>query len=398
MRNAGLLSGALIGLGYVLNQGMFKDSDTFASDEDTFMAEKKKRFRHTFTGDGQAEFEQSYLKFSKALPYEWIIQQGVAPLSMMITNGGYGGTNRHKLPVKGAYNKSVSQAIATLGESKGDEVHGAWYTLMHLITGQTNYGRNTPVSLPEKEQLFRLLIQSREWVKNHPQVRTLTDDSANGFRQGRGGRGGTIKMRMYGIEPKILAQGADYRIAIPTQITETMSEEDFNDHVNSVGLLNENLSYYGRNRGSNNWLSASEIPDDVDPSRYVRTKQKPEYYQNRYLSMVIIPPLDWWPTMNVIDGWYAELEEIWGGSDSPADAEMRQQWNHFKNWISHGTPEQPIPLEGRGYSQYNWRGGSHALTTLKRFKGMPDYSTVANTVKKNLRANIAMTKGLLKDL
>ena len=51
-----------------------------------------------------------------------------------------------------------------------------------------------------------------------------------------------------------------------------------------------------------------------------------------------------------------------------------------------------------GYGRYNWGGGARALETLKRFKAMPDYDVVVKKVKANIRANIALTKGYLKDL
>ena len=67
--------------------------------------------------------------------------------------------------------------------------------------------------------------------------------------------------------------------------------------------------------------------------------------------------------------------------------------------IAQGTPEQPIPIQHQTMRhQYHWGRGVQVLASMKQFKGMPDYDAVANQVKDNLRANIALTKGYLKDL
>ena len=100
MRNVGFLGGALIGLGYVLNQGMFKDSDTFASDEGTYMAEGKISDLNAKTGNnrynlinwaqGQAIINtMSYEDFLKLLS-----------LSSQMQTSQY---NRHKYEVQHAF-------------------------------------------------------------------------------------------------------------------------------------------------------------------------------------------------------------------------------------------------------------------------------------------------------
>jgi len=402
MRNAGIIGSVLIGVGYFMNKGKFMGSDHFASNEEAYMAEKKARFRHTFDGDGQAEFEGSYLKFSKALPYAWIIENGVAPLSKMITNVGAGGTNRNRIPKKERYNEAVSKSIDALENAPENGEQQAWRNFMYMITGDYRGHNYLPTSLPKKEQLFRLLIESREWVENHPQVRTLTDDSKNDFttNQGYGRRSGNVKLRMYGKEPKIMAQ-ADYRLAVPsTHINDVMTEEDFRDHAEKAGIIIDHLSYYGT-YGYKGWLQDSPLPDAKSRGfgGLGQTKRMPEYYQNRYMSMVIIPPVSWWPTDADIDGWYSRIEDIFGGDKSPANVEMRQRWNYFKGFIAQGTPEQPIPIQRQGMRhQYHWGRGVQVLASMKQFKGMPDYDAVANQVKDNLRANIALTKDYLKDL
>jgi hypothetical protein len=409
MRNAGIIGSVLIGVGYFVNKGKFMGSDHFATDEEAFMAEKKARFRHTFDGDGQAEFEGSYLKFSKDLPHAWIIEKGVAPLSSMITNNGNRYFSRNRMPKKGAYNEAVSEALDNLENipeddymDRDNQINNAWRHFMTLITANYRGHDKPPTALPPKEQLFRLLIESKDWVKNHPQVRTLADDSVNKFQpyQGYGRRTGGIKLRMYGKEPKIFATGADYRIAIPISDSGELYtiEEEFDNHLEKLGIDINGASYYSGYGRKGTWLSPTPLP--ANERGYVQLRQMPEYYRNRYSSLTIIPPLSWWPTDEDIDGWYSRLQDIFGGEDSPADAEMRKQWDDFKGWITSGTTEQPIPTPRHGnyYGRYNWGGGARALETLKRFKGMPDYDVVVKKVRANIRANIALTKGYLKDL
>ncbi len=361
--------------GFMASQFRHKSSFTKEQNdfEDSFIKYNNLNYHTTQYGDGSEEspIREHYSlgigeAFEGAYPYRW--RQEQEPLPTLLSD---------------QYAEIVDDVVRATRLNIADEDRQQQMnrenTILRMYWAFTGTWYNhLPTHIPNQEQMFSSLISAEQFVKDNPEVKTITFDNSPSRRghYGSSSRSDKQDFRAYStlLPPHSVILG---------------------EQMVRGGQTMQVRSPHEATRGQGSWLSPSH------DERLNITKPKPKYYTTRYMGAREIPPISDWPTQEQMDKWYVVLKNALKGT---TDVEMEGKWHSFVAWMK-ANSNQANPLGLRQDSRYG-RYAKHYWMPLqgdiasqiawgKNYEGHGD---LVKSIRDNLKARIKADKDALKTL
>lgn len=364
-----------------------------------FMASQ---FRHksSFTQE-QTEFEDSLIKFKDLNAHT--VKRSVP---MPIGDGGeyrtvslgvsqaFEGTFPHRYVRSGELPALLSDQYAEIVQDVVDATQGniadedttaktvRESTILRMYWAfQGVWYHHLPTQIPNQEQMFAQLIAAEQFVKDNPEVKTITYDNSPSQRgyYGSASRSHKRDFRAYStLLPSPAVVLGEQQIRTPGVPVTTR-----------VRFVDEATIQEG------SWLSPSF------DERLNITKPKPKYYATRYTGARAIPPISDWPTQDQMDKWYIVLKTALQGT---TDVEMEAMWHSFVAWMKSNSGQgyplgrQPDSRYGR-YAKHHWMPLKGDIASqLEWGKDYEGYDDLVKGIRNNLKARIKGDNDALKTL
>jgi|10_taG_2_1085330.scaffolds.fasta_scaffold02728_9 hypothetical protein len=359
----------------------------YMTESQEFMASQ---FRHktSFTQE-QKDFEDSFIKWKDLTPHA--SKQGDHEYYTMGIGQAFEGSDPNRwgagkgetrpLLLSDQYAEIVDDVVKATKGNIADEDNADKRQRENAINRmywafQGRWYNHLPTHIPTQEQMFAQLIAAKQFIKDNPQVKTITYDNVPSRRG------------YYSSDRSGRKDWRAYSTLIPSPAV-ILGERMDRGNPRTMRVR----SQHEATRESGSWLSSSH------DERLNITKPKPKYYATRYMGARAIPPISDWPTQDQMDKWYIALKIALQGT---TDVEMEGKWHSFVAWMkANSSQSHPLGLRqdsryGR-YAQYHWMPltGDIAAQLLwgKDYEG---YDDLVKLIQKNLKARIEADKDALK--